>query len=138
MDAESAEILRRFMDAWNRRDVEGIVALSDPEIEYVNAPSAVEPGTRRGHEGIRSVVAKQWDLLGDAQVELEWIREHEDGIIGSTRITRGMPDSRATIEVRGLVLWTIRDGRVARFEVLGAGTEFDRAVKEAGIVEPGG
>ena len=137
VDDENAEILRGFMDAWNRRDLEAILARSDPEIEYVNAPTAVEPGTRRGHEGIAEVVRKQWELLGDARVELEWLEQRGERIIGPARISRRMPDSDATVDVRGLSAWTIRDGRVSRFELLGVGTDFDRALEDAGIAEGG-
>jgi hypothetical protein len=41
---ENVEIIRRLVDAWNRQDVEGILVLTHPEGEYVNAPTAVEPG----------------------------------------------------------------------------------------------
>jgi ketosteroid isomerase-like protein len=48
MSQENVEIVRRSVDAWNRRDVEGALGLVNPDAEYVNPPSAVEPGTRRG------------------------------------------------------------------------------------------
>jgi len=48
-----------MLDAWNRQDIEVILALTDPEAEYVNAPTAVEPGTRRGHDEIVAVMRKQ-------------------------------------------------------------------------------
>ena len=38
----------RVYDAWNRRDEEELLALCDPEMEFVNSPTAVEPGTRQG------------------------------------------------------------------------------------------
>ena len=55
MSEENVEIVRRLIDAWNRQDIEGMLALIDPEAEYVNAPTAVEPGTRRGHDAIVAV-----------------------------------------------------------------------------------
>ncbi|MEK6271177.1 MAG: nuclear transport factor 2 family protein [Actinomycetota bacterium] len=48
MSQENVKIVRRSVDAWNRRDEEEMLALIDPEAEFVNAPNAVEPGTRRG------------------------------------------------------------------------------------------
>ena len=132
----SEEVVRRFLDAWNRRDLEAILDLADPEIEYVNAPSAVESGTRRGHDGIETVVVKQWELLGDARVELEWIQPHGERLLGAMRISRVMPDSDAIVDVQGLAAWTLRDGRVWIFEVLGAGTEYQQALEDAGIGDP--
>jgi hypothetical protein len=49
-----------------------------------------------------------------------------------------MPDSESTIDVRGFAVWTFRNGRVLRFEVLGAGTEYDEARRRAGIAKPDG
>ncbi len=46
MSQENVEIVRRANDAWNREDLEGLLALSDPEIEYVNSPDR----GRAGHE----------------------------------------------------------------------------------------
>jgi ketosteroid isomerase-like protein len=46
MSEGNVEIVRQILDAWNRRDIEGRIALVDPEVEYVNSPTAVEPGTR--------------------------------------------------------------------------------------------
>ena len=55
MSQENIEIVRRLYDAWNRRDEEELVALSDPEAEWVNSPTAVEPGTRRGTNELLAV-----------------------------------------------------------------------------------
>ena len=48
MSEENLEIIRRLVDAWNRQDAEAALAHIHPEGEYVNAPAAVEPGTREG------------------------------------------------------------------------------------------
>jgi ketosteroid isomerase-like protein len=53
--AENMKLVHRAVDAWNRRDIEDLLALSDPEIEYVNSPTAVEPGTRRGSDEATAV-----------------------------------------------------------------------------------
>ena len=34
MSQENVEIVRRMYDAWNRRDEEEMLALSDPEVEF--------------------------------------------------------------------------------------------------------
>src|SRR2546429_6084141 len=38
-------------EAWERKGFGVVLELMDPSIEYVTPPYAVEPGTRRGHEG---------------------------------------------------------------------------------------
>ena len=62
MSQENVEIVRRMLDAWNRRDLEAILALGDPEGEFVNSPTAVEPGTRRGSDEVAAVPS---DAVGD-------------------------------------------------------------------------
>jgi ketosteroid isomerase-like protein len=37
MSQENVEIVRRMYDAWNRRDEEEMLALSDSEVEFVNS-----------------------------------------------------------------------------------------------------
>ena len=44
MSEENIEIVHRAEDAWNRQDIEGILALTDPEAEYVNASKQLSPG----------------------------------------------------------------------------------------------
>jgi ketosteroid isomerase-like protein len=75
MSEENVEIVRRLMDAWNRQDPKGILALTDPEAEYVNAPTAVEPGTRRGHDELVTVLRKQWEALSGALQEIDRVHD---------------------------------------------------------------
>jgi hypothetical protein len=80
------DLVRGYVAAFNRRDVDEMITLADPAI--VNYPSVISPGSRRyvGHQGLRhwmrDVVAEgsghsvgprevrrleeqQWALLGD-------------------------------------------------------------------------
>ena len=50
MSRENVELVRRLYDVWEKDGFGVVPALMDPEIEYVNPPYAVEPGTRRGYE----------------------------------------------------------------------------------------
>ena len=63
MSTENVELARRIHGAWNDRDLETMRALADPEVEYVNSPTAVEPGTRHGHDGAYDRAS---DAVGDA------------------------------------------------------------------------
>lgn len=46
-------IAREFVDAFNRRDAEGLVALCDPEIEFHPTPLVGSHDGYRGHHGLR-------------------------------------------------------------------------------------
>ncbi len=135
MSKENVEVVRRLMDAWNRQDIEGILALTDPEAEYVNAPTAVEPGTRRGHDEIVAVARTQWESLPGALQEIDRFHDRGDEIITEGRVSRTMPGSDARISNPLLVSWKFRDGKVIRLELLGAGPNFPEALEAAGRSE---
>jgi ketosteroid isomerase-like protein len=136
MSQENVEIVRRLYDAWNRRDEEELLALSDPEVEFVNSPTAVEPGTRRGTNEVLAATRTQWEFLREGRFELDRIFDRGAVIFVLARLSRLMPEGETRIEDRALTSWTIRDGRVVRTEVLGFGSsEVDKALEAAGLKE---
>src|SRR5688572_23449441 len=136
MSEENVEIVRRVLDAWNRQDLGELLGLSDPEVEYVNSPTAVEPGTRRGLDEIAVVWRTQWEILLDGRVEIDQIYDRGEEIVVLGSLSRRMPEGDARIEDRYLVSWTIRDAKVLRTEVLGFGrAEVEKAFEAAGLTE---
>jgi ketosteroid isomerase-like protein len=136
MSQENVEIVRRAIDAWNRRDIEDLLALADPEGEYVNSPSAIEPGTRRGRDEIAAAIRAQWESLTDGRWEIDRIYDRGEEVIALGRISRRMPGSDARLEDRVLVSWKIRSGKIVRTEVLGFGRdEVHAALEAAGLSE---
>jgi ketosteroid isomerase-like protein len=136
MSQENVEIVQRALAAWNGRDIEAMLALADPEIEYVNSPTAVEPGTHWGHESFERVMRAQWDFLSDAHWEIDRLYERGDEVVGLGRISRRMPGSPARIEDRVLVAVRFEGGRMTRLEVLGFGqAEVQAALAAAGLSE---
>jgi ketosteroid isomerase-like protein len=135
MSQENVEIVLTVMDAWNRQEVEGILALADPEVEYVNSPTAVEPGTRQGHDGLTAVARAQWESLPGGQQEIDRLHDRGDEVISVGRVSRPMPGSEARIDTPILLSWRIRDGKIIRIEMLGTGPEFQKALEAAGLSE---
>jgi len=88
----------------------------DPEIEWVNPPDAVEPGTRRGREGFEgaeSAVGRAY-----SQIEFRPERQTEAGdtvcVVGEM-LYRGRGSGVEVREQLGM-MFTIRAGKVIRFE----------------------
>jgi ketosteroid isomerase-like protein len=133
---ENLEIVRRAVAAWNGRDIEAMLALADPDVEYVNSPTAVEPGTRSGHESFEHVVRTQWEILSDALWELDRLYERGNETIGLGRISRRMPGSASRIEERVLVAVRFENAKMTRIEVLGFGqAEVQAALAAVGLSE---
>jgi ketosteroid isomerase-like protein len=136
MSKENMVLARSLVDAWNRRDLEAILALSDPEAEWVNSPTAVEPGTRRGVQEVTAVFQAQWEMLLEARQEIERLYDRGDEIILLTRVSRRIrPESEARLEDQALASMVFRDGKLIRTEILGFGTEVQDALKAAGLEE---
>ena len=135
MSEENVEIVRQAVDAWNRRDIEDLNALGDPEREYVNPPTAIEPGTRSGKDEVTAVVREQWQWLTDARAEIERIYDRGEEAILLARVSRQMPGSDARLEDRALVSYKIRSRKIVRIEVLAFGRDEVRTALEAAGLE---
>ena len=136
MPQENIDLARRANEAWNRRDLEAMLTLSDPEIEYVNSPTALEPGTRHGHDGLKAVVRTQWAALTDARLEIDRIFDRGEDILTLGRLSRQLPGSEARLEDQSLILWRIRDRKLVRIEVLGFGSaEVQAALRANDLTE---
>jgi ketosteroid isomerase-like protein len=88
----------------------------DPDIEYVNPAGAVEPGTRQGMRAFAQAVEKllqSWDFWR-ADIEQVIVAGDQVAVVVHYR-TRGR-GSGIEVEGRESALWTLRDGKVARYQ----------------------
>jgi ketosteroid isomerase-like protein len=128
----TAEKAQRVMDAWNRRDLDALLGMAAPDIEYVNAPTAVEPGTRRGLDEYASVLRAQWADLGDARVDVESLQTLGDEVFAQLRLSRTLAGSDARVDLRAGMRLTYRGGQLARQEVI-LFEDFPEALRAAGF-----
>ena len=129
------ETIRRLLEAWNERDDDGVLALAAPDPVYVNPPEAVEPGTRRGRDELIEVFRKQWDMLGDARMDIHRVHLRGNEAFVEARLSRGMPDSTARIENKALLKVVFEAALIKRLEALGAGSSYDKALQAAGLAD---
>ena len=111
MSEENVELLHQLTAAWNRRDLDGYLALMDPEIDLYPGAVRVEGGAYQGHEGIRRFwadVYASWDeLVGN----IEEVRDLGDVIVGLGRV-RGRSKGGFPIDTEYGVVLRWRDGLV--------------------------
>jgi hypothetical protein len=65
---------QRFIDAFNRRDADALVALADPEIEFHPTSLVGARRTYHGHEGLRSWMAQLCASQAEHQVRVREVR----------------------------------------------------------------
>ena len=114
---KNLETVRQIYRAWvGGIDSPDPLKLFHPDVEYVNPERAVDPGTRLGHDGMRQV-ARSLDI---AFSEFSWevhdlIPSGDKVVIAFTTFTARGRDSGALVEVPEQHVWTLREGKVARF-----------------------
>jgi ketosteroid isomerase-like protein len=121
MSEENVEIVRRLFDAVACRDTESVLALYDPDVEWVGSRhrwTEVLGSTQanwRGHEGLRRWSREYyeiWEYLEDEIEELIDAGEHVVSVVTTRARGRG-----SGVEVewkRNAGVWTIREGKIVR------------------------
>ncbi len=114
--ARQVELVKQLFDAFERRDVEGALALLDPDVRFtpVTAHLARDGQPYVGHAGIREYiddVAALWN-------ELELVPLEYEAVMGVV-VAIGEVRARANGELRAPVVWTwkLRDGLVVEGSV---------------------
>jgi ketosteroid isomerase-like protein len=90
--------------------------LLDPEIEWVNPPEAVEPGTRRGIEEFATAARTVADTFEEVGVEIERLMDAGERVVVIATLRGRGRGSGADVERRQGYVWTIREGKAVRFE----------------------
>ncbi len=108
MSEENVEIFKRFVDAFNCRDVEAIVEVVDAGVEWRPAAAVAMGGEAtvyRGHSGISEGLRDLHDSFAELQIEVFEFQEVGDRVVGTGRIhTRGKGSGAEFDSVFGAVI----------------------------------
>jgi ketosteroid isomerase-like protein len=86
MSQENVELTLRLVDATNRRDVEAVVALGDPEgVWYPALAGTTEGRTYRGHAGGRQYFEDLAEISEESHLELPEVHDLGDQVLGLGR-----------------------------------------------------
>jgi ketosteroid isomerase-like protein len=131
---EYVGIVRRIYDeGLIDRDPESwLLELATSDIEYVNPPYAVEPGTRRGPvEVVRAMrgFAEVWE---NSRHELHELFDCGDVVVAAVSWYTRSRGSESELVQEEAHSWGLREGRIARFEW---GKDLGKALEAAGLRE---
>jgi ketosteroid isomerase-like protein len=113
--SENVEVIHRVLEHW-RREEQIPASLLDPGAEWVTPPEGVEPGTRSGASGF---AAAERDFARSFRVRdlvVDRVEERGERVVTALTVAVEGRRSGAATEFRLSVLWTLRSGRLARFE----------------------
>jgi ketosteroid isomerase-like protein len=83
--ATNVELTCHAYEAVNRRDLDGLLALMDPEVVAIPRILAVEGGTLEGHGGIREWWEGIFRAFPDFQTDVVGVRGIDDATIAHVR-----------------------------------------------------
>jgi len=109
MSQENVEIVRAIYEAWS--ESRSAAPFIERDLEYVNPPEAVEPGTRIG----RRYLAAVQDVYPDFRIEPERFVDAGDDVVVIASIRGRGVRSQAVADQRQGYVWTLRDGKAIRF-----------------------
>jgi ketosteroid isomerase-like protein len=81
MSRARVDLIRRAHAAFTSRDLEGCLALLDPEIEIRSRVTEAEQATYRGHEGAAQYFAALLGVFPDWQPEIQVLRTEGDAAV---------------------------------------------------------
>jgi ketosteroid isomerase-like protein len=84
MSQENVELLYRSYDAVNRRDLDGLLALMDDDVEAVSRIAAMEGGLH-GHDGMRRWWESWLGAFPDYKIEVDAVRDRGDFVFAALR-----------------------------------------------------
>ena len=133
MSRENVEVMHRFHDAFNRRDVDAVLALMHPDVEIVPITGRLEGTVYRGHAAIRDFFRsfdEDWEVFKTVPAEF---RDFGDCVMSlGTWESRGRASGLdLNAQPAAWVAW-MRDGKIVRQETF---TDRAEALEAVGLSE---
>jgi ketosteroid isomerase-like protein len=132
MSRENVELTYRAFDAFNRRDLDGYLALMDDDVEVVSFFAAME-GDYHGHAGMRRWWQNLFDVFPDFNVEVVEVRDlGGDSMLATLRWRGHGAGSGTPIDLPIWIGVRMRDGKCVWWQAFG---DEDEALAAVGLSE---
>jgi ketosteroid isomerase-like protein len=128
---ENVELVRRAYEAFDT-DLDALLRLLDPDIEWVSPGDSIEPGRRRGHRGVRdafSATAMAWGQPTHTPVEFA---DASDKVLVTVTFRGHGQGSGMEAERTEFHVWTVQSGVIVGFHWF---YEHQDALKAVGLAE---
>jgi ketosteroid isomerase-like protein len=135
MSQENVEAFRRGVDSINRRDIEAMLEVLDPEVEWHDVFSLMFGGDAavyRGHEGVRKLFRDLFDAFAETHSTYSEIRDLGDRTVATGLLSARGNESGAGIEAP---IWTIAQWKNGRVTWIRTYLDPKEALQAAGLEE---
>jgi ketosteroid isomerase-like protein len=117
VSAENVATVLRFVDAFNRRDFDALVADTGPDVVLHEWPDAPDAQSYRGPDGLRQALESWFESWEWMQVEVEDIEEVGDRVMTSLHQRAQGKGSEVEVEIHAANVWTFKDGSVTEIRL---------------------
>ena len=117
MSEETVELVRRAVDAWNRRDPDLWRSYATADIEWTPAgPAAVEGTVYRGYDEVVAGLESVWQTWDEVFFEEAEVRDLEEAALWLGRLKLRGATSRVELDQEFAVRFVLRDGKLATIQ----------------------
>jgi uncharacterized protein len=109
---QNISLVNRMLDAFNRRDIGGVLAAYHPDGEMFTLTSLLGGEAYHGHQGIRDFFSSSADVWEQVRLEAEEVRDLGDAVLVTGRWSSTGKGSGAEVESEAAWLFEFRDGRI--------------------------
>ena len=118
MSRENVELHRRFVEVFNRRDIDSLIAFCDPGIEFHSAFAAVGGAVYHGHDGVRRWHEDLGEVWGEELVvEVEAYFDLGEDVLAFYVLHGRGRRSGVEVAMPNALLATWREGLIVVFRV---------------------
>jgi len=114
--SSNVELVRSAYDAWNRRDVERLLEITDPEVAISPLVIGVtSAGPWQGHDGVRKLVADARDHWARFEIQCEKVLEVGERLVALVHVEAAARANGPTVTGNIAHLIELEDGLVTSF-----------------------
>lgn len=133
MSQENVEIARAAYAAINLGDLEGFLALIDPDVEFLSLVAEVEGRVYRGHDGVREWWEGVANALGGLRFDVQEI--HDLGDRGYAELVVTASVGGVDVPQRMWQAFVVRDGKPAWWATFRTEGEALEALESTGLTK---
>jgi ketosteroid isomerase-like protein len=133
MSRENVEVVRRFHDAFNRRDIDGLTALLHADAEYIPILAKLEGRSYRGPDEVVGWLRELDHDWAEFQTAPNEFRDLGDRVLSLGTWRARARTSGVTLDSQpGAWVTLLRDGKILRHETF---TDREQALEAVGLRE---
>ncbi|HYD31087.1 MAG TPA: nuclear transport factor 2 family protein [Azospirillaceae bacterium] len=113
-------VLKGFLAAYSRKDMDGALALVDPAAEFIAVRPQPSPdvslyGTYHGHDGVRRFFGKLAEAFEPQRFTIDKVMEDAENAVAWGHLTHRVRATGLVFDSAWAAVCAVKDGRITRY-----------------------